>query len=370
MKKNVLIFVCAALLALMVIPAVNLTIANGEKNEKWWSRSVIYNFDFAVAYLARVFYPLGISINPNQVVIGKEGWLYLGDMYAESISVKRRVATAEEIKDVKEIARCSEEWKEWLTRKGVRLYKIMICPDKDSVYPEFAPNWAWPVAGYATDVLLDNVSRESHIDARPELIKAKDQFAEDLYYKTDTHWNRLGAWVAFCAFGREIKRTETDLKWFSKEEARVLKTKERRGGDLAKFLRMAGMLSDIEARVKIIGGNPIETQRYDFETGRLTASGGNPHIAPPMRPLLVRSKHALNNRKVLWLRDSFGTALSPFMAATFTETLQIHYAALEPETLAGLVETYRPDYVFLTVVERDARGEWFKKPRPVMERKK
>jgi len=34
MKKNVLIFVCAALLALMVIPAVNLTIANGEKNEK------------------------------------------------------------------------------------------------------------------------------------------------------------------------------------------------------------------------------------------------------------------------------------------------------------------------------------------------
>jgi len=81
-----------------------------------------------------------------------------------------------------------------------------------------------------------------------------------------------------------------------------------------------------------------------------------------MRPLLVRSKHALNHRKVLWLRDSFGTALSPFMAATFTETLQIHYAALEPETLAGLVETYRPDYVFLTVVERDARGEWFRKP--------
>jgi len=27
-----------------------------------------------------------------------------------------------------------------------------------------------------------------------------------------------------------------------------------------------------------------------------------------------------------------------------------------------LVETYRPDYVFLTVVERDARGEWFRKP--------
>nr|HPN65712.1 hypothetical protein [Candidatus Goldiibacteriota bacterium] len=82
MKKNVLIFVCAALLALTVIPAVNLTIANREKNEKWWSRSVIYNFDFGLAYLARVLYPLGISTNPNQVVIGKEGWLYLGDMYA------------------------------------------------------------------------------------------------------------------------------------------------------------------------------------------------------------------------------------------------------------------------------------------------
>ena len=164
-----------------------------------------------MAYLARVFYPLGISINPNQVVIGKEGWLYLGDMYAKSISVKRRVATAEEIKDAGEIARCSKEWKQLLARKGVRLYKVMICPDKDSVYPEFAPDWARPVDGYATDVLVDNVSRESHLDARRALIKAKAQFAEDLYYKTDTHWNRLGAhgWLFAPSAGKLNARKRT-----------------------------------------------------------------------------------------------------------------------------------------------------------------
>ncbi|HEU4853968.1 MAG TPA: hypothetical protein VFS89_01615 [Nitrosospira sp.] len=77
------------------------------------------------------------------------------------------------------------------------------------------------------------------------------------------------------------------------------------------------------------------------------------------RVLLVKSKNALNQKRVLWLRDSFGTAIAPFMAATFSETLQLHYAAAHPELLARLVDTYKPDYVFITVVERGARRKRF-----------
>src|SRR5262249_19325605 len=58
-------------------------------------------------------------------------------------------------------------------------------------------------------------------------------------------------------------------------------------------------------------------------------------------------------------RDSFGTAMAPFMAATFSETLQIHYETADTALLARLVETFKPDYVFVTVVERAARRKRF-----------
>ena len=51
--------------------------------------------------------------------------------------------------------------------------------------------------------------------------------------------------------------------------------------------------------------------------------------------------------------------MSPFMAATFTETLQLHYDHANPVLLTKLVEQYRPEYVFITVVERDSRGGFF-----------
>jgi hypothetical protein len=111
--------------------------------------------------------------------------------------------------------------------------------------------------------------------------------------------------------------------------------------------------------------SPVETEQYDFETGHLTFSGGNPNIGLPKFPLLVKSKHALNQKRVLWLRDSFGTAMAPFMAATFSETLSLHYAKTTPALFARLVDTYKPDYVFITVVERGARGGWFTNLPPI-----
>ena len=165
--------------------------------------------------------------------------------------------------------------------------------------------------------------------------------------------------MAFRAFTRDVDRKGMGLLWLSDQQVRISKVKERKGGDLAKFLRMTEMLQDSEVVMEIDSKHPIETKQYDFETANLTLSGGNPLIDAPKRPLLVKSKYALNQKKVLWLRDSFGSAMAPFMAATFTETLQIHYDEATPILFARLVNTYKPDYVFITVVERGSRGEWF-----------
>jgi hypothetical protein len=359
MKRKVFLFVCMALLVLSVVPLINFKLETEKQAYKSWSRSMLYSLEFALPYLSHFFYPFGISTDPNQVIIGKNGWLYLGDKYARTMTVARRGANIKDVEASKKIGFSTKSWEQWLKHKGVSLFQIMLGPDKSTVYPEFLPDWVQPVTYSATDTLLANVSQGLYVDTRPFLIKAKTQFLEPLYYKTDTHWNSLGAWVAFRTFTKDVDRKGVRLLWLSDQQVRISTVKERKGGDLAKFLRMTEMLQDSEVVMEIDSKHPIETKQYDFETENLILSGGNPLIQAPKRPLLVKSEHALNQKKVLWLRDSFGSAMAPFMAATFTETLQIHYDEATPVLFARLVNAYKPDYVFITVVERGSRGEWF-----------
>jgi len=359
MKKMALMFVGVALLVLTIVPAINLTLGTEKKGYKWWSKSVLFNLDFALPYLSHLLYPFGISTDPDQVIIGKNDWLYLGDYHNDTISVTRRGAVPEDEDVARKIRVATNSWEQWLKLKGVRDFRIVIGPDKSTIYPEFLPDWARPAADSATNSLLANVDRGIYVDTRSALIAAKSRFPEPLYYRTDTHWNSLGAWVAFQAFISELARADVELKSYSAQQMRVLKVNECYGRDLARFLRMTNLLRDKEVVIDIGNERTIETEQYDFETGQLTASGGNPVFETPQRPLLVKSKHALNQKKVLWLHDSFGEAMAPFMAATFSETLQLHFDRVDPLRFAQLVDTYKPELVVVTIVERDARKKRF-----------
>ena len=361
MKKRVFVFLGVALFALAIVPLINLSMWSGVKKEgqEWWSESVLYNFDFASALLGRVFYSHGISTNPTQVFIGKDDWLYLGEQYEKTVTSRRHQPTLEDLETSRIVAGATKSWDQWLNVKGVSMFRVMLGPDKNTVYPEFLPDWAQQASKSSTDTLLANDRNGLYVDTRNALRTAKARFSESLYYKTDTHWNSLGAWVAFRAFEAEIARGAPGLRLLSDNDVRISKVSERQGGDLAKFLRLKETLRDSEVVVDILSEHPIETEQYEFDTGRLKKAGGNPQIHTARQPLLVKSKHALNDKKVLWLRDSFGTAMAPFMAATFSETLQIHYETADTALLARLVETFKPDYVFVTVVERAARRKRF-----------
>jgi hypothetical protein len=66
----------------------------------------------------------------------------------------------------------------------------------------------------------------------------------------------------------------------------------------------------------------------------------------------MKTPGALNDKKVLWLHDSFGNAMRPFMRATFSEILHIHPDLMPPDKLSAIVESYKPNYVIVTAVER------------------
>lgn len=368
MKKRVVSFLCLALLVLAIVPAYNLKWGDVQKkpDQLWWHRAVLYNMDFAARYSNRVLYAAGISTDPGQVMIGRQGWLYLGDQYEQTLSVMRRAVNADDAQRADRIAVATKAWQQWFAEKGVHATRIILGANKNSVYPEFSPAWARPAASTVSDSLLGAATPGLYVDTRPALLAAKAEFPQALYYKTDTHWNALGGWVAYRALAAQLAAAEPGLHWLTQQQVSVAKVIQRDGGDLANFLKLSKSLADEEVEMRIAGPAPIETEQYDYDSGRLIASGGNPPIVAPRLPLLVKSPNALNQKKVLWLRDSFGTVMSSYMAATFSETLQLHFGLTDAAMVARLVERYRPDYVFITTVERDSRGAWFEQIPPLM----
>ena len=357
MKRSTLIFLSSILSMLLVVPAINIITAPSRDAIKLKEKSFLYNMDFVSRWTAALLYPLGISTDPKQVIIGKNGWLYLGDLYAQTLSNDRRPASASDVEIGKQIGTATEAWNAYLKGKGVKVFQIMIGPNKGSIYPEYMPSWARPALTNPTDALLAGTGEDHYIDLRAPLLAAKKEYREALYYKTDTHWNALGAGVAFRAFAQKVGKSAPELKWPTEKVYELTRVTPQPGGDLANFLRLTASLPDNSPMI-YASSIPIKTTQTDFATKQILFQGGNPAVGAPAKPLLVTSEGALNAKKVLWFRDSFGASLSPLMAATFKDVLQLHLGYMGG-SFAQLVDEWKPDYVFITVVEREARNPLF-----------
>jgi alginate O-acetyltransferase complex protein AlgJ len=357
MKRLTQSFLLLVLCALLVVPTINILSSTDPLKFKWKKRT-LYNMDFASSPFTDMLYALGISMVPRDVVIGLNGWLFLGDRFENVISDGRRGISDKAIANGASIGDASMAWDTWLRQNGVKLYKVMVAPNKESIYPELMPFWARPLPPTATDALMAGTDSKIYIDLRDALKQAKATQTEALYFKTDTHWNSLGAGIAFRAFAKEVAGALPELRWPAENAFQLFGVGSRQETDLVRILRLR---NDVTNRSPSLGieNIPVETTHYELETEKVIRTGGNPEVGD--LPVIVRSRDALNRKRVLWLRDSFGVALSPFMAATFHEVIQVyaHDTLKSERRFAELVKAWRPDYVFVTVVERSARRDLF-----------
>jgi alginate O-acetyltransferase complex protein AlgJ len=360
LKRRIAVFFAVTASILSIVPAINILSAKDRKAIAWTNPTFLYNVDFLSALSSRVLLPVGISTDPQKVIVGRNGWLFLGDEYQQTLSMDSRPATEEDVKAAQRIAEASRAWSVFFAERGVKLYRVMIAPNKGSIYPEYMPNWARPASSNGTDALFAATGTEHFIDLRPSLIEAKKQQKVALYYETDTHWNHLGGALAFRAFAREVARDAPELRWPAEDAYAVSRVDPRIGGDLARFLRIPNAFDDEEPITNAFF-LPVQTAQYDYVTGKLLFKGGNPPVGPLQQPVLIRSEGALNQKKVLWLRDSFGETMSLLMAASFSDVIHMNWdTALKPDgLLARMVEEQKPDYVFFTVVERLSRDPKF-----------
>lgn len=351
MSRRVVIFILGVLAGLLVVPAANLFLTPAGKAVDWNDREALLKIDFLKGAIAGWVSPYGISIAPGQVVIGRNRWLFLGDDYESTVTVDRRTATPADAALGRKVEAATAAWEAYLAERGVRSYKIIVGPNKGTIYPEHLPDWMRGQPPRVFDAFL-TAAGPAYVDVRQDLLDAKDDFAGPLYYRSDTHWNLLGAGVAFRRFAAEVATDAPDIVWPDAALFTQVGSSARTGGDMTAFLHRMATTREIEPRVALQDG-AVQTRRTDWKTGELLFEGPNAQVPMSYDPVLVHAQGALNQARVLWLRDSFGIALSPYMAATFSDVLQVHWATgLAPGALADLVARWQPDHVFVTTVAR------------------
>ena len=178
MRRSVFLFLSAVLLSLLAVPAINIIAAPNRDAIKWRQKAFLYNMDFASRWASRLLYPFGISTDPKQVIIGRDNWLYLGDHYEQTRTVDRRPPTEADFTIGKKIGTAMEAWEVDPSSKGVKLFKIMIGPNKGVIYQEHLPFWAKPASPNATDALLAGTSVRNYVDLREALLLAKSSHPE------------------------------------------------------------------------------------------------------------------------------------------------------------------------------------------------
>ena len=194
---------------------------------------------------------------------------------------------------------------------GIDFY-ILSIPNKSSVYPEFMPDTIERVDTTSkTDLLMQYLEKNTDlnvVDAKPSLVKAKKK--KQIYYKSDTHFNQIGAFVTVQALKDKIDGKTDTLK-----DVKFGKITNHYSGDLARLCDMQDTFN-----------NDIQYQ---------------------LDPATVNTK-IKSNKRILVIGDSYSDEMLSILSQYFAEARTVNIWSFEP----NLLDEYKPDIVVWEHAER------------------
>lgn len=299
----------------------------------------------------------GFSVAPEQVVVGSEGWLYLGDQYSETITHHRVPDDAAAVEaEAEALALSLQQWEAFLAERGSG-FTFLVGPNKSTIYPEFLPAWS-PL----TEQSFISVFAGALEDTDPLVLPhhtLREASRDDLtYFRTDSHWNDYGAFLAYQQLmgflDREYPQSSLESLLFDRSDFSLTGAA---GGDLTWLLSLGEFPQDSAMVLREPLSHAVRETLW--ESGEVVYEGVIRPDTSYREWTRIESPDALNSFRVLWLRDSFGTRMAPYMFATFDDILMRHFERTDTEDLLDQIEAYQPDLVVVTHVERDLPGSRF-----------
>lgn len=277
--------------------------------------------------------------SPNSsVIIGKDDWLFYNNVSdGDPISqYTGRSAWTEEKLD--SAAQHLTAIRDQLAERDIE-FVLFFAPNKERMYDQYMPglygkaNLIYPLGQLVdylreyTDIRIvytDDVLRQA-IDKHPE---------HTYYYKYDTHWNDLGAYLGSCALLKELGINlpdYTELQIFHEDSGQTDR-------DLANMLNLGSWY----------GADRIYRLHGYSEPGRERTPWELIPTSEAFNDTITVNYETGDPRKLVLVRDSFCTSMLPYVSSCFMNSSFLKNSAYTAEKLQAL----EPDIVVVELVER------------------
>ena len=280
---------------------------------------------------------LNISPNPK-VILGSKGWFYFAGENEAFNSYQDTLNSAE----LNSFCSNMINRKNWLKNHGIHYY-AMIVPDKQSIYYEYLqePQKSWihnskfeQVINCLTNKFHDNI----FIDIKSKILAIKNK-GHKVYYQTDTHWNSLGAFIAYSEL---LKTINIDFpNAFQITRSDLVESARDYCGDLANiFLNLPIKEKDTLYKYKKSFNAIMNTFEKNYDTLKLSF------------PLVISTNSNVSTGTVIVIRDSQFIPILNWFAESFSKVLFINYWE-KNETVLELITSEKPGIIVDERVERN-----------------
>ncbi len=260
----------------------------------------------------------------TEVLVGQDEWLfYIDPEDGDSIrSYEGQDALTDE--QLEQIKSNVVESKKNLEEEGCT-FVILIVPNKERVYSEYMPEeYGEPAEVYAAQQIYDYLKANTDVKVvypLEALQEAKSELGEEtlLYYKADSHWNHLGAYIASREVLKEVGR-ETGLPDISEI---TIESKTAENYDLAKMLNVADQM---DVGLEYV---PTGYEENNLFIGAENFQGVSEYVTN------------LDTGRLYMRHDSFGEYMTHYMASQFSSATfhhriddlnEDHLRATDPDT--------------------------------------
>jgi hypothetical protein len=330
------------------LPKLRSTIKSFREAPALFEKYFVDRFAFRsnMVYARNALLVKAFAVSPSTaVLVGKDNWLYYmieGD--AQTIR-HAKLYTAEELKDWRETL---EQQRRWLARRGIK-YAFVLAPSKCSIYPEYVPDSYYLLnrqsrADQLVSYLRDNSSIDI-IDLRAPLISKKS--VGQLYFRTDTHWNKLGAMLASSFVINHLRPILPNLPIAQDGKEFTISTKLVEHGDLVRLMGVDGLLTETQPVLSRKGGEGWKLSHNPPQPIK-----GDPRDA--YKPLGTQC-FPPNDKlpKAVFLGDSFSVPLVAYLAPNFSR-IYLGRDTRDPNGpfLVNVIKEEKPDIVMLELTER------------------
>ncbi len=291
-----------------------------QKLEKWYLDHFGGRADLIYLGARIQMNTLGIPAN-RQVLVGRDQWLFYDQHYKSGRSYFSDYRgldhwTPQQLETIKGNLK---ETNRHLKRCGINFY-LVFAPDKQTIYSDKMPFEKRSTGHSKLDYLIKYLEQESDLkilDLRKTLSNARQIESHPLYYKTDTHWNSLGAFYAAQAMLYMMRLDGLEINQLRRDEWTV-KAEPFDGGDIA-----LSMLS----LPKYFSDEKLEMKRINISSEKKTMN-------------------------MLLYGDSFADAMTDFLDGVMGEIALVKRVSVDGKD----IEKHKPEVVVIEVLERLLAG--------------